>query len=759
MSSSEYACNDVSVTGSTTIGSGRYASVTSMKQNTCSIEIVHDTILDSKESKQTLQNIKGPGNHGSAVREGEERPNLIATSAVGRRSDPKSYAPISNNVKYIYKPHPHIQRPPSMTATNHQFNTIDGFKGSASFSSLPLQTSGSRIINANNPKSTLRYTPVHGDLSDSTLVSSTMEPRGVTRPMHNLMVKSVASTGQPTLVPSAHSASLAPPAASISNSMGGVRAEWPHSAAVGGARHPVSIPRRSDTGGAFIPERPLAEEGSDPPRGIPPGPNSATAARGPASRGGDPDDAASHRLATGIGPRLEGNGPDGGKTPLPPPETHSLAVRSDVATAVPSELTLIGAQRPKPPPRPRQPEAGTLPEDIFRQPTRALSVQLVALYKYINARYWHRRRMEAPGPKYNNGFDDKDGHYIVLPGEEILNRFTVQEVLGKGSFGTVIRCYDEKRHEAVALKITRHGFNFREQAKLELDILLKLNENANLNHLVVKLLKVFDWQGHLVLMFELLSFNLYQLIKCTRYKGVCLDLVCKFAYQLVCTLRQLEQQKPQPIIHCDLKPENILLKNQNRSGIRLIDFGSACYADRRIHHYIQSRFYRSPEVILDLDYGTAIDRWSLGCVLVELHTGVPLFDGRSEAEQLARFESVLGPLPTDMIASSSKALKYYNLTPQGTYELKEPPQERRSLESILGMTADALHSKRKDCPDHDEASCRTFLDFIFALLKYRPQERISCTDALHHPFFSSLLSIKLGLTAPAGAGQVPTTTT
>lgn len=167
-------------------------------------------------------------------------------------------------------------------------------------------------------------------------------------------------------------------------------------------------------------------------------------------------------------------------------------------------------------------------------------------------------------------------------------------MLGKGSFGTVVRCYDEKRKEMVALKITRMGSNFREQAKIELNILLKLNENVNLNHLIVRLLKVFDWQGHLVLVFELLSFNLYQLIKCTRYNGVSLDLVRKFAYQLVHTLLQLEINKPYPIIHCDIKPENILLKNENRSGIRLIDFGSACYTNRRIHHYIQSRFYRSP---------------------------------------------------------------------------------------------------------------------------------------------------------------------
>lgn len=58
--------------------------------------------------------------------------------------------------------------------------------------------------------------------------------------------------------------------------------------------------------------------------------------------------------------------------------------------------------------------------------------------------------------------------------------------------------------------------------------------------------------------------------------------------------------------------------------------------------YIQSRFYRSPEVILGLPFTYAIDMWSLGCVVAELFLGAPLLPGESEYHQLRRITDMLG---------------------------------------------------------------------------------------------------------------------
>ena len=77
------------------------------------------------------------------------------------------------------------------------------------------------------------------------------------------------------------------------------------------------------------------------------------------------------------------------------------------------------------------------------------------------------------------------------------------------------------------------------------------------------------------------------------------------------------------------------MKQKGKVGIKIIDFGTSMFLHEANFSYIQSRFYRAPEVILGTKYGTAIDMWSFGCLIAELSLGAPLFAGDNEQEQLS----------------------------------------------------------------------------------------------------------------------------
>ena len=75
-----------------------------------------------------------------------------------------------------------------------------------------------------------------------------------------------------------------------------------------------------------------------------------------------------------------------------------------------------------------------------------------------------------------------------------------------------------------------------------------------------------------------------------------------------------------------------MLKNEKKSGLKIIDFGSSCFHNEKVYTYIQSRFYRAPEIMLGVNYDMAIDMWSFGCILAELFSGYPIFPGENEKE-------------------------------------------------------------------------------------------------------------------------------
>ncbi|KAM6286941.1 dual specificity tyrosine-phosphorylation-regulated kinase 4 isoform 2-T2 [Spheniscus humboldti] len=321
-----------------------------------------------------------------------------------------------------------------------------------------------------------------------------------------------------------------------------------------------------------------------------------------------------------------------------------------------------------------------------------------------------------PETQNNNCYDDEHGSYLKVLHDHIAYRYEVLEVIGKGSFGQVAKCLDHKTNELVALKIIRNKKRFHSQALVEvkiLDALLKKDKDDT--HNIIHMKEYFYFRNHFCISFELLGINLYELIKKNNFQGFSLPLVRHFTQ---CVLRCLQVLYQERIIHCDLKPENILLYHKGQGSVKVIDFGSSCYEHQRVYTYVQSRFYRSPEVILGHPYAMAVDMWSLGCIMAELYTGYPLFPGENEVDQLACIMEVLGLPPADFIQAASR---------------------KRTFFDSKGFPKSITNSKgKKRCPDSKDLSTvlkthdAGFLDFLKGCLMWEPALRMTPDEAMKH---------------------------
>jgi len=173
-----------------------------------------------------------------------------------------------------------------------------------------------------------------------------------------------------------------------------------------------------------------------------------------------------------------------------------------------------------------------------------------------------------------------------------------------------------------------------------------------------------------------------------------------------------------------------------------------------VYSYIQSRFYRSPEVLLGCPYSTAIDMWSLGCILVEMHTGEPIFSGQDEADQIVKIYELLGAPPTHMIQMGTKGLKHFRRQEAGLgYTLRDPPRslKQRSLNEILGVETGGPDGRRQNEPGHSVTDYLKLKDLIMKMLAYDPAERITPFQAISHSFFGQTESAEVQTEAPSSA--------
>lgn len=416
----------------------------------------------------------------------------------------------------------------------------------------------------------------------------------------------------------------------------------------------------------------------------------------------------------------------------------------------------------------------------------------------------------------NYGYDDAEGNYQVKAGDHLAYRLEVRDLLGWGSFGAVYSCWDHFKNRNCAVKICRNKASIRQQVDAELETLLLLRTQAKdlsrrmsimslsnearrksetaasasasaviampllgaaeaaagsddpsqlespavefgQAHNCVTIQESFIFRHHRCLVFQSFGINLYEYLKSMNFQGMGLGQVRKVALQL---LKALKHLKTLGIVHCDIKPENVLLKGDPRgnddSGMEVVlcDFGSASFVGGNFPSYVQSRYYRAPEVVLRLRsnqkdgdvpipaigapaYSFEVDMWSLAAMLPELRTGNVCFPAESESDLFACYCDVLGMPPSALLERvdpliAQDLVEVDATGAQGVYALKETLRVSPlgNPRCVGARTIAMLARARKT-----DAS---FVDFLTHGLAWDPQERLTVEAAVDHDWVTKI---------------------
>ena len=393
-------------------------------------------------------------------------------------------------------------------------------------------------------------------------------------------------------------------------------------------------------------------------------------------------------------------------------------------------------------------------------------------------------------PKRPGSAVNRDDDLIVFQGDLLDTsssgvQYRVTGSLGSGTFGQVFECavledvggVHSDTGGRAAVKIIKNQAAYYHQARVEIGILQLLNTQVDPQdcYHIVRLKDFFMFKGHLCLVFELLGLNLYDLIRRNKFRGLSLSLVRVFITHI---LKSMSVLKDASIIHCDIKPvrcpgapqsltvpltyphpcfllqENILLQDPKTGRVKLIDFGSACFKRKAVYTYIQSRFYRSPEVVVGYGYTEAVDMWSLGCVAAELFLGLPLFPAASEFDLIERITETIGPLPRSMLINSRNTSMYYtfedsdvhrnprllNMEEFQSINMKKAAKGKQYFKHTLLRDIILNAPFKSDLGEAEKtaqvAQRECFLDFLDGLLQVEPSCRMTPNEALAHPYIT-----------------------
>lgn len=324
----------------------------------------------------------------------------------------------------------------------------------------------------------------------------------------------------------------------------------------------------------------------------------------------------------------------------------------------------------------------------------------------------------------------------------------VTRILGTGSFGQVVSCYNWKTRQMEAVKLINQCPRAIEYAEQEIKILKRLKVFDPDGCGIVRFYESFLHRGIICLSFEVLDLDLKAYIQDVQVQSGLCGLPLVEVRAITCQmLVALDVLACNGVIHCDIKPENIMVVDRDRQPVtvKLVDFGAAQSSSGICpENLVQTLWYSSPEVMLDCPYNEAIDMWALGVTAAEVLLGNPLYPETNTYNMLRSIIKTQGVLPNQLLDNGEQTHFYFcqevherpiwrlktveEFHSETSYHLDE---ELDTFDSLDDMVAMAYQGKNQKGSDQE-----LFVDLIKKMLHLDPQRRVTAEDALKHPFFA-----------------------
>jgi serine/threonine protein kinase len=310
-------------------------------------------------------------------------------------------------------------------------------------------------------------------------------------------------------------------------------------------------------------------------------------------------------------------------------------------------------------------------------------------------------------------------------------RYQLLERLGSGSFGVVYSALDTTTGKNVAIKkVTRGSQPERHYRLLLLEILILKHLAGYCN--ILNLLDVFAPSSAagdldaLYIVTEQFDTDLHKVVMSQELEEEHVRWILFQALQGLWCMHQAG------ILHRDLKPSNLLI-NEN-CEVRLCDFGLARVmsslqeeGDNGMTDYVVTRWYRAPELLMEeRNYGTAIDVWSIGCIMAEMLKRAAIFPGNDHIHQLSCIVSLVG-------------------TPTEAQVAMMGSEQARDFVRGMAPVTPSLERWKAALP---KSTNPLAIDLLQKMLAFCPSERPSVEDVLNHPWFASYVLLRKKVAPP-----------